>query len=192
VDIQSKGFAVPDLQTIADQEAANLLQCTPQLPNSLKKISAQSKLPVSAMKPPADLANPAQPIKKSTTTPTSAAQLAPAAEAKPAASSTSERALQQQLVDMAANFANQLAAMQAQLQTATTAPPSSVPDDPTIINIDATVTSPMKDLNFNLFYIVQQYSPAVTHTNLHDFFSRSTERQTSSLCSGSHANDQMV
>jgi hypothetical protein len=72
---------------------------------------------------------------------------------------------------MAANFNQQLAAMQAQLQPA--AAPSSdrqwvAPADKAIIDIDADVTSPMKDLKFDPFHIVKQSSPAVTREAMLD------------------------
>jgi hypothetical protein len=80
----------------------------------------------------------------------------------PALLSATKRALQQQLAAMAANFTQQLAAMQAQLQPA--AAPSSdrqwvAPAEKSIIDIDADVTSRMEDLKFDPFHIVKQYSP---------------------------------
>lgn len=151
MDLQSTGFKVPELQTIADQEAADHQQRTPQLPDSLTKLPAKSHPPESAVKPPAAVI------------PAKAAFPAPVAAAPPASLSASEQALQHQLEVMAAQFAKQLAAMQAQLQST---PPLAKLTAPApaqqSIDIDEEVTtSPMKDLNFDPFHIVKQFSPAV-------------------------------
>lgn len=152
VDIQSAGYEVPILQTLADQEAAEHLQRTPQLPESLKKAADRSKTPPSALKPSSSPlpSDPPQPSPKLSAT---------------------ERAMQKQLADMAANFAKQLAAMQVQLQSAPerkSDKTKKAPGATDIIDIDAEVTSPMKDLKFDPFHIVKQYSPAISSENPKD------------------------
>jgi hypothetical protein len=140
VDLQVPAFVAPMLRTVADRAADEHCQRTPPLPASLQRASSSSQPPSSALKAPAP---------------------------EPASIQLPEARLQQQIADMEENFRKQMTAMKDQFAQTSNMPYSPPQHErsnqpaPQLEIIDITgVESPMKDLSFDAFRQVKQYSPA--------------------------------